>query len=167
MDPGSQGVQGCPSPGMAESDGNGGCGTGEDHFLVQKANVFIGAENEIAAVTFFAKTSTALTNRSAFASPTEWQDAKAPCYLEFLGVVVAGPRLIQFTYFLGPGVKVHQSQTLKGNPVAPRPTFTATHTMVSTHWDTAPKFNMENLWSYGHDQVLKIIVETPLNWDRT
>ena len=77
------------------------------------------------------------------------------------------PRLIQFTYFLGPGVKVHQSQTLKGNPVAPRPTFTATHTMVSTHWDTAPKFNMENLWSYGHDQVLKIIVETPLNWDRT
>ena len=31
-------------------------------------------ENEIAAVTFFTKTSTALTNRSAFASPTEWQD---------------------------------------------------------------------------------------------
>ena len=31
---------------------------------------FTAPENEIAAVTFFAKTSTALTNRSAFASPT-------------------------------------------------------------------------------------------------
>jgi len=36
--------------------------------------VFNGPENEIAAVTFFAKTSTDLTNRSAFASPTKWQD---------------------------------------------------------------------------------------------
>ena len=64
-----------------------------------------GRENEIAAVTFFAKTSTALTNRSAFASPTEWQDpgehrcwfnvsspacmlpifAKALCCLELFG----------------------------------------------------------------------------------
>ena len=30
MDPGSQGVQGCPSPGMAErGEGNGGCNRGD------------------------------------------------------------------------------------------------------------------------------------------
>ena len=34
--------------------------------------------NEITPVTFFVKTSTALTNRSAFASPTEWQDLGEP-----------------------------------------------------------------------------------------
>ena len=34
--------------------------------------------NEIAPVTFFVKTSTPLTNRSAFASPTEWQDLGEP-----------------------------------------------------------------------------------------
>ena len=39
-----------------------------------KSYCVYGPENEIAAVTFFTKTSTALTNRSAFASPTEWQD---------------------------------------------------------------------------------------------
>ena len=50
------------------------CVTGENHFLESKKLMCYGSENEIAAVTFFAKTSTALTNRSAFASPTEWQD---------------------------------------------------------------------------------------------
>ena len=42
--------------------------------LESKKLMCYGPENEIAAATFFAKTSTALTNRSAFASPTEWQD---------------------------------------------------------------------------------------------
>ena len=75
----------------------------------RKSNVFT-ARNEIATVTFFAKTSTALTNRSAFASPTEWQDpgkhrcwfkvsspacrlpifAKAPCCLELFGCCWVG-----------------------------------------------------------------------------
>ena len=41
------------------------CITGEDHFLESKKLMCYGSENEIAAVTFFAKTSTALTNRSA------------------------------------------------------------------------------------------------------
>ena len=70
-----------------------------------KSYCVYGPENEIAAVTFFTKTSTDLTNRSAFASPTEWQDpgehrcwfkvssptcmlpifAKAPCCLELFG----------------------------------------------------------------------------------
>ena len=50
------------------------CITGEDHFLESKKLMCYGSEYEIAAATFFAKTSTALTNRSAFASPTEWED---------------------------------------------------------------------------------------------
>ena len=48
--------------------------TGENHFWESKKLMCLRPENEIAAVTFFAKTSTALTNRSALASPTEWQD---------------------------------------------------------------------------------------------
>jgi hypothetical protein len=48
--------------------------TGKDHFLESKKLLRYGPENEIAAVTFFAKTDAALTNSTAFASPTEWQD---------------------------------------------------------------------------------------------
>ena len=41
--------------------------TGEDHFLESKKLMCLRPEKEIAAVNFFAKTRTALTNRSAFA----------------------------------------------------------------------------------------------------
>ena len=98
-------------------------GTGEDHFLESKSNVFT-ARNEIAAVTFFAKTSTALTNRSAFASPTEWQDpgehrcwfkvsspacrlpifAKAPCCLELFGCCWVGNVYRFFAVFFCVGI---------------------------------------------------------------
>ena len=43
-------------------------------FGVQKANVFT-AENEIAAVTFFAKNGAALRKSNILASVTEWQDS--------------------------------------------------------------------------------------------
>ena len=70
-----------------------------------KSYCVYGPENEIVTMTFFTKTSTTLTNRSAFASPTKWQDpgehrcwfkvssltcilsifAKVSCYLELFG----------------------------------------------------------------------------------
>ena len=54
--------------------------TGEDHFLESKKLMCLRPENEIPSLTFFAKTSTAKTNRSAFASPTERQDPGEHCY---------------------------------------------------------------------------------------
>ena len=76
-----------------------------NHFLESKKLMCLRPENEIAAVTFFAKTSTAFNKPQCFSSPTEWQDpgehrcwfkvsspacmlpifAKAPCCLEFFG----------------------------------------------------------------------------------
>ena len=72
---------------------------------VQKANLFTASKTRLLQWPFFAKTGAALTNRSAFASLTEWQDpgehgcwlkvsgpacmlpifAKAPCCLELFG----------------------------------------------------------------------------------
>ena len=72
---------------------------------VQKSQCIYGPENEIAAVTFFAKNGAALPKSNTFASVTEWQDsgehgcwlkvsspacmspafAKAPCCLELFG----------------------------------------------------------------------------------
>ena len=49
--------------------------TGEDHFLESKKPMCLRPENEIAAVTFFAKNGAALTKSNAFASVTEWQDS--------------------------------------------------------------------------------------------
>ena len=96
--------------------------TGENHFWESKKLMCLRPENEIAAVTFFAKTSTALTNRSALASPTEWQDpgehrcwfkvsspacrlpifAKAPCCLELFGCCWVGNvyRFLRFCFVL-------------------------------------------------------------------
>ena len=50
-------------------------GTGEDHFWSPKSQCVYGPENEIAAVTFFAKNGAALPKSNTFASVTEWQDS--------------------------------------------------------------------------------------------
>ena len=42
---------------------------------VQKSQCVYGPENEIAAVTFFAKNGAALPKSNTFASVTEWQDS--------------------------------------------------------------------------------------------
>ena len=49
--------------------------TGEDHFLESKKPMCYGPENEITAVTFFAKNGAALTKSNTLASVTEWQDS--------------------------------------------------------------------------------------------
>ena len=57
--------------------------SGEDHFLESKKPMCLRPENEIAAVTFFAKNGAALTKSNAFASVTEWQDSgEHGCWLK-------------------------------------------------------------------------------------
>ena len=50
--------------------------TGEDHLLESKKPMCLRPENEIAAVTFFAKNVAAATISNTFASVTEWQDSR-------------------------------------------------------------------------------------------